>query len=464
MIVALLFMGCSDALDETPLDFVAPENFFQNESEAKASVLALYNSVIKRENYSLMLPWMVDYTAPGFDVPRDSDQTLFYNFSFDPTFNVIFDFYVTSYEGISKANTVLTYVPEISSVPQDTKDVFLGEARFIRALHYFHLVRLFGDVPLITEVPTSVAEAEGSPRVDFNQIYDEIIIPDLEFASNALPDVYESSEAGRATKGAALGLLSKVYLTRKNYALAREKAKEVMDNGNYGLVDDFRDVFDQSTKNTKEHLFSGQFLAFRVSNLYPTAMSPGETTVCGIALGTVNPEFYDAFPDSYRKDISIITEFEGTTFDGPQLGKYIDFNGSNGCWSSDNNFPILRYADVLLMFAEAENELNGPTQAAYDAVNSIRARARGEGADPNVILPDLEGLSQDEFRQAVYDERVWELCFEAHGWFDLVRTDRLASELENAPGRMAPDSRFNLFPIPQQALDRNPQLTQNDGY
>lgn len=463
----LLLFSCKKQLEETPLDFVSPETYFKTESEAKAAVYSLYNTVVNANAYNVSLYMLNDLPSPaldGINEPFKSVDEFTYGNSF-----FWLDYYQGAYTAVQRANLILERVPSIS-MDDALKNAYLGEARFMRALHYFNLIRLFGDVPLVTTSSLDLAVATNNPRVDKEKIY-SLVIDDLKFAENSLPPTYPLTEVGRATKGAAKTLLSLVYLTHKDFALARDKSKEVIDMNVYRLVANYRDVFDPAKKNNAEHIFSVQYKMFKVGAWFESILSPAGTTGCGFAdnIAGVNQNFYNGYPNTYRKDISMMTSYTTTagntiTYNRPFVKKFIAWGPENVCFSGENNFPVFRYAEVLLIFAEAENEVNGPTAAAYKAINDVRKRARtnASGVEDAAALPDLAGLTKDDFRKAVWREREMELCFEGHGFFDLVRTDRLISE-NQAIGKTV-NPKYKLYPIPQYALDANKGLTQNPGY
>ncbi len=470
ILTAVLPIGCDDLLEEQPLDFVSPENFYQNEREARFAAYSLYNTLVNRNSYNIALWRLNDYGTPALDGGTNNTNIALDQFSYDANLSEV-NYWGEAYQAIMRANIILENVPGIQ-MDADERNAILGEARCIRAWHYFNLIRIFGDVPLRTQVDISLEEASDNPRIDKEIIYN-LIFEDLAFAEEWLPVTYPSQEVGRATRGAAKTMLAKVHLTRGEFTQARDKAKEVIDLGVYRLMDDYRDVFDPDTKNNEEHILSAQYQKFRVGAWFESIISPAGSVPCGFNQGTVNPDWYNTYPDTYRKEISMMTAFvndNGDTvqvYERPFVKKYIAWSqlDRGGCFSGENNFPILRYADVLLMYAEAENEISGPSQQAYDAINAVRKRARtsADGTEDLAALPDLDGLDQEGFRQAVYQERAWELCFEAHGWFDLVRTGRLVS-VNQADGKTNVSETHNLYPLPQSALDQNNALIQNPGY
>ena len=469
ILLSLFSTACKDALVEKPLDFTSPNNYFNNANEAKSAVYSLYNTLVNGNSYNVSMYFLADFPTPVLEGQGNPDAVALDNFTTGA--NVFqLDYYEAAYTGILRANLILERVPPIQMDPTE-RDALLGEARFMRALHYFNLIRFWGDVPLVTTSSLDLTKAVNNSRTDKAQIYN-LIKEDLQFADKALPVSYPPTEVGRSTKGAAKLLLSKVYLTLKEFDLARTKSKELIDLGVYKLASDYRDVFDPAKKNNTEHILSAQYKMFRIGAWFESILSPPGTTGCGFAEGiaSVGKKFYDEYPTSYRKEVSMLTSYISTsgkefTYTKPYVKKYIAWGKEDACFSGENNFPILRYADALLVFAEAENEVSGPTTAAYDAINQIRKRARTypNGKEDKVSLPDLSSLTKDTFRQAVYREREMELCFEGQGFFDLTRTGRLISE-NKAAGKANVAEKHLLFPFPQKALDLNQGLKQNPGY
>lgn len=394
--------------------------------------------------------------------------------------------YNSIYQAMVNINTTLAKL-EGSNVSDERKKQYESELRFIRAYHYFNLVQYFGDVIIVTEPLTSPSEAYAFVRQPADQVY-ELVISDLQFAASALPTSYGGDEIGKATKGAALALLGKVYLTRKDYAQAVSTLQQVVGLG-YSLLDEYADVFDPANKNHAESIFDIQFqgdnLLGEHSNFIYT-FAPRNSSGAVIDFPGQNGggwnipsrniiAAYEA--DDERKVVSLAegyTDNNGTWVAVPFITKYHHPHSIVG--RANNNWPVLRFADVLLMLAEAMNEQGGPTPEAYGYLNDIRDRAG--------LLP-LSGLDQTTFRDAVLKERRLELAFENHRWFDLKRTmtpDGLAAFL-NAYGEFeksnpttsragipfsGADFKFEpyevLFPIPASEIRINPNLTQNTGY
>lgn len=469
--VLLALVGCEKILEEKPESFFEEGNSFQTARDATSSINGVYNRL--RGVYNMTIINLADVSGEELEVnpfnaeAREIDRNLFTS-----GLDVFDRFYTNSYVLIDRANRVIANVPKIA---MDTKlrDQVVGEAKFVRALAYFNLVRAFGDVPLVTS-PTADVVNVALSRTAATEVYQQIV-QDLRDAEAVLPLRYTvASEIGRATSGAAKSILAKVYLTLKDYTNAAAKAKEVIDSKVYTLVPNYRDVFPPERKNGPEHIFSVQYSCLLASYGSPMAEAFAIVFTYPVqqAGGTYYPTPYHVNsyqPGDLRKDVNVVTQ--GVN---PQTGAIIrpgadQGPGSNKYWDplacgrqqARNNFMVIRYADVLLMYAEALNELSGPTADAYAAINSIRARARG-GAAVTTGPQDLKGLTKEQFRDAVLQERSWELCFEGHRRWDLLRTGKYIETLTKAG---VPVSEKNLlYPIPQNEIDVNPALKQNPGY
>jgi len=464
--LGLSLFSCESNLDEVPLSFLEESNSFNSAEDANSAIGAVYHRL--RGIYGMNMINMGDLTADDLEVRPENglaseiDKLLFN--SAHPWFN---SFYTNSYILIDRANRVIENVPNIA-MEDEEKQRIIAEAKFLRALAYFNLVRSFGDVPLVISVTDDITNVQIE-RTDSEEVY-EFIIKDLIEAEVNLPLSYsEENMVGRATKGAAKAILSKVYLTVGQWENAAKKSKEVIDLGIYDLFPSYEDVFQPENRNGREHIFSVQYscilseygssmaINFAIYFTYPINLGGGSYQV--------TPEYADSFlQGDSREGVAVIYEKEladGTIVEsrtGPHTDKYWDPMPC-GSSSARNNFMVIRYADVLLMYAEALNELGGPNQEAYQAINKVRQRAR-TGNDSQLV--DLEGLNQAEFRDAVLQERSWELAFEGHRRWALLRTGTYIEKM-NASGIPAEEKHL-LYPIPINQMDINLALTQNPGY
>ncbi|MCW9708708.1 RagB/SusD family nutrient uptake outer membrane protein [Fodinibius salsisoli] len=474
----IILTGCMDNfLSNEPEDSLSPENFYENEEDAVAAIYSVYERLGTKGLYNLdgvmyILANASDQTRP---FGANAERVALDDYSYTELNTITSTWWKTSFQIINRANAVTDNVPGIQ-MDESMRAGIVGEAKFLRALAYFNLVRMYGKVPVITQETESFEDIK-KPRASKDSIYAQII-RDLEDAEEVLPDEYNANNEGRATAGAAKTLLAKVYLTRERWQEAADKAKEVMDSGNYELFEDYAHVFLPEYENGKEHIFSIQFHAGDQNAgkqgrfwtyTAPNARKTGGLSVAGggSSFGAIFPEisFYEEYPDDYRKEVNFFTEWtfsekDTTVTFEPHFLKYHD-PGQTQSKRSSVNFPLFRYADVLLMYAEAANEANGgPTTQAYEALNKVRQRARFDRTDS--VLPDLSGLTQTGFRDAVLQERNWELAGEGKRWFDLKRTGRLVEELQ-ADGKNIQETN-RLFPLPKIELELNNDWKQNPGY
>ncbi len=373
--------------------------------------------------------------------------------------------WANGYVMIARANLLLEKIAEVD-IPN--KAAYVAETKFIRALGYFNLVRIFGAVPFVTSsIPPEEAYRTG--RTDVETIYNQLIIPDLIEAGNELPVQYGGDHVGRATKGAAKALLGKVYMTRNNFVEAENVLREVTTLG-YALLSDYNAVFDHSNKHHSEYIFDIEYTSA------PNAAGNNMTSICSAnwpivrelynMVGTLHDsctpriEFRNLYEiGDKRRDISAATGV--TTNDGvfqplPSRWSMITRKYLSEVPSGDNgnaNFPVIRYADVLLMLAEALNQNNKPAEA-LEYLNQIRERAGVSG---------YSGLGKTEIQDAIELERRLELNMEGHRWFDLIRWGKALEVL--TPYGMEPH--MILWPLPQNEvlLINDPSvLPQNPGY
>lgn len=500
-VAASISIAACTSLDEDPQSFISPDQFYKTSGDAVAAVNSIYfhlnqNDIVGQPIYNSLfntgLDFMTDDLSAGPGSPNPDVRSLS-ALAHSSTLIRGKESWQQHYSGINKANVAIERIP---SITMDTKlkNRLLGEARFLRALYYFDLVRQFGDVPLLLTDQTKLSTEELQvPRTPVNEVYAQIIT-DLQEAIT-LFKAGATGEAGRATEGAAKSLLSKVYLTKRDWANAIAFAEEVI-GGPYGyrLVDNYAQVFLPAFKNNKEHIFSVQFSAAANITNAVTARDiatgvPGLKGSYGdqVTFYTVGSDKYFSIYKLYsakdkRKRVSFVTSYKSPTngkiygslndksIPGdsvPYINKYWDPNyASTG--KSEANTNILRFAEVLLIHAEAENELNGPTEKAYNSLNKIRKRAGLDNLTPN--------LTKDQFRDSVYLDRRLELVGEYQRYFDLIRQTGkevtgvgpegrgiLIKSLQLV-GKTNVSAKHYLFPVPQFERDRNKKLTQNPGW
>ncbi len=384
----------------------------------------------------------------------------------------------TIYEAIGRTNIIIQDLETNDQVTESLKNQAIGEASFIRAICYYTLVRAWGSVPMRL-VPVENSDDTGQPLEPVDNIYTQII-SDLLVAESNLPAT--TSNPGRATSGAAKVALADVYLTRGNFQGARDKSKEVIDNaGTYGyaLLESYPDVFSPTAPTHAEDVFSikfsqvpgqGNFINTYAAPRTPATIAPN-AGLAARGLGNFNAvpsaPLIANWPDNdLRKSWNLYDEvvIDGETVPvasnsngGATLfyGKYRD-PGAVEETAAGNDYYLYRFADALLIFAEAENQVNGPTTEAYEAVNQIRRRGYGVDMNmPNVEADFPAGLSKEEFDELIFQERGWEFMFEGKRWFDLKRTGRWETIIP-AAGKPAPPRL--TYPLPDEEIQNNPAL------
>ncbi|KFF05514.1 RagB/SusD family nutrient uptake outer membrane protein [Flavobacterium reichenbachii] len=479
---ALIFTSCTE-LEVTPTSFVTEDNYFNTQDDAIASVTAVYASLsldpgeqsLFGRNLYFLTDMASDYAAAGVSATNPQVRALS-SLTHDATSDRVQVAWRQIYAGINRANVSIDNIPKVSA-SETVKTRLINEAKFIRALLYFQAVRLWGGVPIVLHEPTTIElESLKTKRRTVDEVYAQIIT-DLTDAEN-LPASYAAADAGRATSGAAKAILAKVYLTRKDYPNAILKANQVINGGyGYGLFESFSDIFTKTKKNGKEHIFSVQFEPNQAGNgssgsTFQSTSFTGFTATEPADIISDVALFYDIYAaGDTRRDVSyakqLVNPATGAlyTFPKPIFKKYLDLSNLATPANVAINFPVIRYADILLSLAEAINEQSGPTAEAYEAFNQVRRRAFGKPiATPDASI-DLSGLTQASFRAAIQEERKKEFVQEGQRWFDLVRWGTLVTEIKKVTAKNSVTERNNLYPIPQSERSIDPAgLPQNPGY
>lgn len=490
-------VGCSDFLDETDPTNLSPETFYTTAKHAEAAIAAVYAETrfvgdgagIFSSNWQLLeAPTGTSTTQTA----QNSDLNNLYSLSYDANTLHIKNWWGRVYRVVANANLVLANVPEIEMNGGD-KAKILGEARFLRAWAYFYAVRLWGDVPLITEPQSADSEDFFPGRTPQAEVYGQIVADLLEAEQSGLP---WTDESGRVSQAAVKSLLAKVYLTMAGnplnetarYADAAAKAKEVIDNaGPIDLFDTYGQIHDESLGNTREHIFSLQYnsevASNPMTNMFPNFQPVTYRGPDGTGSTVPEIQFYNSFEPGDLRAVDREGWFymnyyrngheELFSLGAPFIFKHFNVtaNGTFGVpgTAKDNlNVPIIRFAEVLLIFAEADNEVNGPTQDAVDALAQIRGRAQ-------LTTPDLADFSQASLREAIWRERWHELCYEQITWFDMVRLRKVFNSATggfddfvghvNLSSNQALQEKHLLFPLPEPEMINNPNLVpQNPHY
>lgn len=478
LITGVLAASCNK-LDESPSSLITASQFYKTQSDAVAAVSAVYSALntdaagdfpMYGRNLNLLTGNASDdqVFSPS---NTNTDVRALGTATYVATNDRVKKNWQQHYFAISRANIAIDNIPAID-FDTTIRARLVREAKFIRGLLYFNIVRFWGDAPLILHDPSSIdVSAQKVKRSPKDSVYAQIIA-DLT-AATLLPKTYTGANIGRATSGAAHALLAKVYVTRREWSKALTEINEVINGGyGYALFEKYLDVFQQATKNGKEHIFSVQFGTNLGAKNSTQSLSSGNFSSFNTAVypGDIPADstLFQLFAATdVRRDVTFLTRIYNAatgnyvTFSPARFAKFIDYSLTplSNQAQSGINFPVIRYADVLLLKAEVLNELNdGPTADAYAAINAVRARANVAGL--------TTGLNQADFRDSVFLERRKEFIQEGMRWFDLSRRggSYLYDALKKLPAKTGAALKDTLFPIPQAEIDINGELTNNPGW
>ncbi|MEL6925274.1 MAG: RagB/SusD family nutrient uptake outer membrane protein [Bacteroidota bacterium] len=515
--LAMLFMlvfsvSCKeDFLEKAPIDQGSVEGFFETQEDVIRAVNGIYD-VFQGSIWGGAFYWMHPYfdalTDNAIDCcPWEQQYPTIAKGQHNPTTGGMIN---TKWDFGSKdsfvANSVLANIDNVPGFDAEAKNKIIAEVRFLRGLIYQELTNLYGDVPLVLTV-LSREEGLSVSRNAKSEVL-SAIYEDLDFAEANLDMTPNNGDTGRPTKQSAIAVKARLKMYNQDWAGAAAEAKKVMDMSAanpdvVGLLDDYDMVFNQDNENNKEVLFDIQFTEGTQGegSFMQVSLSPGPEGAPGRGWGSLTPSdqlanaFYmdDGLPitesPNYDADnpylnrdprmyanlfIPGVSTWRGETFDASLSGfspffavrKWVDQDaliGEGGCSCNETNIILFRYADILMTFAEATNELNGATDAVYDAINQVRARAG---------MPDVErGLSKDDMREVIHHERQVEFPWEGTRYHDLIRWGKAAEVIpvitlfgDPIDERIFEAPKHNLWPIPQKEIDLNPNLSQNTGY
>ena len=465
-IVLLSNLSCKDFLEtESPFG-ASVVSFYSNEEEADIALTSCYNILNADfdQIYGLNIDALGMYCGDLAQSGRTTelDYTPFESNAQTGAENTLDNIWKKLYSGIYRCNIFLEKVEGIDFSEPATKNRMIAEATFLRGYFYFELTKIFGDVPLVLEVLT--ADESYAGRDPKAQVMAQIETDWLATA-DVLPlkSEYSPGNAGRITKGTVQGYLTKFYVYEKRWQEAISWADQLIASGEYGLHEEYFDNFEIAHENGLESIFEVQCKSFTDSELanchYDLEAFEGTTNPRGFTAPST--DYYNSFQqrpdgtDDPRADLTCefsiisVSLFTSVKYNRPQDPQPTEQ------YDGELNYKLMRYADFLLLYAEALNE-SGQTDAALAAINQIRER-------PSVGLAALSGLSQADTRQAIYDERKWELGLEGHRFYDLVRWG-IAGEVIRGLGRPFTDGVHEIMPIPLSELDLNQNLTQNPGY
>lgn len=452
-VLALGLVSCEKELIQNPTTTKVADNFYANEAEMEEAVNAVFATLQFTGVYDTAMPAVGE--LPGEDAYDETPANdggnygMLDDFIVIPQSSLIADVWEDTYKGIQRANIVLSRIQEVEFADAALKEARTGEMLFIRALLYFNLVRTFGDVPLIVDEVENPQEYFGQPRTPIEDVYAQII-SDLQTAESLLP-VRNENNRGRVVKTAAQALIGKVYLTRLNYSAARESLLKVVNSSSHNLIEVDR-IFSIDNELNEELIFVVQYAsginsngegsdAYRMFN--PTGRQDG-----GMAgtkgHGVLKPDFFALYDGTDSRKGVFVGQLESGLAYNNKIAVPTTVIGD-----SPSDWVVLRYADVLLMLAEIENELGNSTDA-VSYLNEIRNRAN---------LGDYSGSTDKTSLFAEIDlQRRLELVWEGHRWFDLLRQGRAQSVLGIT------DANKLLLPLPASQIAADPALVQNPGY
>ena len=473
--IAILLTGvtltaCSDFLTLEPAYEINEVSFYKNAQDFETALVGSYSGLQGLHNSEVV--YLGDLTTDNAEITWTSPtvaESELDEANFTPPNSILNTVWDNCFTTIARSNNILSRLDAVD-LTQARKSRFRGESLFLRAYSYFYLVRLFGNVPVVDVAfrsPNEILDFDMTRR-PADEVY-TLIIKDLTEAASLLQGVAQQSKS-QASAGAARTLLGKVYLTQKKYQEAAGVLKEVIDGNKYSLNPSYAKLFTNGNDELSESIFEIKYLSGNVGegNSFSTLFTPPRFDMAIFpnnmqGAGRIIPtrQMANAYEagDVRRKvsigdSVKLVTGNYARDLHGL---KFVDFTTGVG-GDGGINFTALRYADVLLMYAEALNEAN-QTTAAYSHLNRVRDRAG---------LAPLAGLSKTEFARAIERERRVEFLLEGHRWFDLVRTGR-AKEVMNAYFQEA-ELKFSLedhellMPIPLREIDIDPNLGQNPGY
>lgn len=488
----ILLSSCSKMLETTPTDFLTQATYWKEEKHALEALTGCYNALTHDNLYNNQTPFMFEVMSPNayhkdnylnandFATGTQSATTTGMNLSL----------WTGCYRGIGRCNTLLDNIGRIT-MEETTRSRVIGEAKFLRAFYYQLLNELFNGVPLVLSAPNAGEQAH-LPRNTYAEVLTQIL-KDLDDAAAVLPAKHAAAAAGRATSGAALALKARVLLQNRRYEEVITLTEKIISSNVYGLFADYNGLFKKANEGNKEILFDVRFKFPEMPNIYDivhgqyNTQTPTQELVDkyqmkdGKAINE-SPLYSPASPykdrdprfaqtivylgSQWRNKIATEAELHQT---GYAFKKFTDYTSTTvgEITNSQTNYVVIRYADVLLMHAEAINELSGPDSRVYEAVNAIRQR-------PTVNMPALPaGLDQQLMREAIRLERRIELAGEGSYFYDIRRWKTIEQEMNGDvhahDGKFMQRRKFNpardyFWPIPFTEIDLNPALKQNENY
>ncbi|MBN2745823.1 MAG: RagB/SusD family nutrient uptake outer membrane protein [Bacteroidales bacterium] len=473
LIISSLIISCEKQLDVEPNDRMTEIDFLNNPENAESLINGIYNKQLDWNMYSFSWIGVTSITSDDADKgstinDTGTDKKKLDELKWEASDISFQDIWKSRYDGIYRANVAIHYLEQLS-LDESTKNRLLGEAKFLRALFYFDLVRCFGGVPIVTsmidindnQTINSVIFVRKSQQETYQQIE-----ADLLDAIQKLPlkSEYASTDLGRATKGAAQGLLAKAYLYQQKWSNAAFMAGEVINSNQYQLMADVSHVWREIGENGSESLYEVQATLTKGIQSYTDVQGPRGTPDLGWGFNTPSLSLVNSFDTNDLRLKAAVMFVPSTLWDGYQTStswtnpryNYKAYQSSIAeSWNGNKsetakNLRILKFSDIILIKAESELQLGNQSEA-LGLINSLRFRAG---------LPDRNSITL----QDIYNERRWEMAMEHDRWFDLVRTGQAKTAMA-ADGKTFIEGKHELFPIPsEQIIASGGLLTQNFGY
>jgi len=504
--VVFSFFGCEKFLEEDPRAIVAPETFFASDNDARQAIQGTY--AILKNNSIYGQVGLDHFYDNGADIIEPNRPANFVQpigaYTLDEALAdvsvqkmSVSDTWKDLYRVVFNANFIIDRVTDNEAILEEVRTEVIAEATFLRALSYWHITNLWSDAPYYTEA-LSLEEVGSLGRTDEAVIIDGVLA-DLQFAQANLPDSYADDQRGRASKWAAAIIEAKIYMKQQNWQAGLSKCLQIINESPHTLLPTYAEVFDPLNEYNAEIIWSLDFArdinsqfdpafpgrsfagnnSWRPSMFNPRlrdepknsdergalrdSLSSLGQAFNGTGLQVASKDFAEKFPlNDLRRPLNIVDNYLGFELNFPYMPKFWNLDlETSPRFNHEDNRMVFRMGDVYLMAAECENEVNGPGNA-YQYIHAIRQRAYETQAEWELV-----GLSQQEFREAIYDERKWELAAEAHRRYDLIRWGILLDVVQNLEYRFwEPNVNIRpyhvLLPIPLRELEQNPALLESD--
>lgn len=487
-----LFSSCSDNLELQNPSKVTTGSFWQTPEDLESGLATVYNVLVDNNNagyWEIQAMQLKENRTENFvarnDVPGRYAVSSYKN---TPSTSETTGMYKAMYIGIFRANQVINYAPQIKNIDETKRAQIVAEATFLRGLNYFNLVNEFGSVPIFTDLVKESADYFKEKSTE-EEVWKQVIADFQAAATSPLPEIYPSALKGRVTKNTAIAYLGKSYLYLKDWAKAEEQFSKLVNNesaNGFGLLDDYAQLFDGKHENSKESVFEIQFSRQGGATIWggnPSERTRATTMAQELAPGEVGG-WFELLPtkvllDAMTKEKTADNNFDpralatlawnypGSTYYNSDFATKFGanaiwirknqnwWNNDEGGWKSELNEYAMRYADVLLMLAEAKT-MQGKVAEAIPLVKRIRDRAK------LAVIP-MTGWNQTQMMDEIMHQRNIEFAREGIHWYDLRRWGTLEKVIKASKvgGYLNYSAKYNYFPIPESELNNNPKMTQN---